>query len=170
MLDRIPPARGYSLTELLVVLGLAAILAASAAPAFTGFLLDSRRDAALTTATHAVNLARQFAALRGESMRLCGSLDQRRCSGSTQWSEGFLIANENDGLQSSLAMAGSPSPPAVRSNRDTILFEAGSGDATPATITICDRRGSAAARAVIISRSGRPRVSARDASDRPLAC
>jgi hypothetical protein len=50
-----------------------------------------------------------------------------------------------------------------------VRFEGGTGFASPSTITICDRRGSEAARAVIISRSGRPRVD-RVAQGDPLPC
>jgi hypothetical protein len=39
-----------------------------------------------------------------------------------------------------------------------------------ATFTFCDDRGSPAARAVIISQTGRPRVSDRSAANTPLAC
>jgi hypothetical protein len=39
-----------------------------------------------------------------------------------------------------------------------------------ATFTFCDDRGSPAARAVIISQTGRPRVSNRSAANTPLTC
>jgi hypothetical protein len=38
------------------------------------------------------------------------------------------------------------------------------------TVTFCDTRGPAAARAVIISYTGRPRVSDRGPGRRPLVC
>jgi len=170
MLDRITGSRGHTLTELLTALGVVAIIAAAAVPAFTHLLLDSRRNAAITTAMHAVNLARQLAAIRGESIRLCGTRDERECSERTDWSAGLLLTNEGDDLRRSLPLAASSRAPRIRSNRAAVSFEGGSGFASPATLTICDRRGAAAARALIISRSGRPRVSERDASDRPLTC
>ena len=170
MLDRITGLRGHTLTELLTVFGVVAIIAAAAVPAFTNLLLDSRRNAAVTTAMHAVNLARQLAAIRGESIRLCGTRDERECSGRTDWSTGLLLVNDGDGLRRNLPLATASHAPRIRANRAAVSFEGGSGFASPATVTICDRRGAAAARALIISRSGRPRVSERDASDRPLAC
>ena len=54
----------------------------------------------------------------------------------------------------SLLLSGGSGTPSIRSNRSTIAFEGGSGFATPATLTVCDRRGARAARAVIVSRSG----------------
>jgi type IV fimbrial biogenesis protein FimT len=127
-------------------------------------------NAAMATAMHAVNLARQFSASRSESIRLCGTFDAHECSGGTDWSRGFLLADSAEGFRQSLALAARAGAPRVRSNRATIDFEAGSGFATPATLIICDRRGARAARAVIVSRTGRPRSSARDASSDALAC
>ena len=170
MVDRITIPRGHTLTELLTVFGVVAIVAAAAVPAFTNLLLDSHRNAAITTAMHAVNLARQLAAIRDESIRLCGTRDERECSGRTDWSTGLLLANDGDDLRRSLSLVAARRAPQIRSNRAIVSFEGGSGFASPATLTICDRRGAAAARALIISRTGRPRVSERDASDRPLTC
>jgi len=156
MLERPTTQGGQSLTELLVTLGLAAILAAAAIPTFGGWLLDIRRDAAATASLHAVHVARQLAAVRGEDVGLCGDRDGLACSGLTDWSGGLLIATD-DGHRKSIPLAGQAR---LRANRAEIRFAAGSGHASPATLTICDRRGLRAARAVIVSRSGRPRVTA----------
>jgi type IV fimbrial biogenesis protein FimT len=170
MLDRISAARGVTLVELLVVLGVIAVIAGFAVPLFSGLLLDSRRTAAVATALHAVNLARQLAAIRGEAIRLCGSRDAQQCSGVADWSGGLLVADAGDSLRRSLPFPDAAGDSAIRANRQDVTFEGGTGFATPATLTICDRRGGASARAIIISRSGRPRVSERDAGDGPIAC
>ncbi len=49
------------------MLGIAAIVAAAAVPVFSNLVLESRMNAAVSTAMHAVNLARQFSATRSES-------------------------------------------------------------------------------------------------------
>lgn len=170
MPHRFSDAAGYTLPELLTILGIAAILAAAAVPTFSTLLLDSRMNAAVATATHAVNLARQFSATRSETIRLCGSADERECSGASDWSGGLLLADDGGRLRQNLGLSGGNGAPRLRSNRAILSFEAGSGFATPATLTVCDRRGAEAARAVIVSRSGRPRTSGRDASDRALSC
>ncbi|MEX1994275.1 MAG: GspH/FimT family pseudopilin [Steroidobacteraceae bacterium] len=170
MPDRNPESQGHTLPELLAVFGIAAIIAGSAVPAFRNLVQDSRRNAAITTTLRAVNLARQLAAIRGEPIRLCGTRDQQECSGRTDWSTGLLVADEGNTLWRSLPFTNRARAPEIRANRAAVSFEGGSGYASPATLTVCDRRGSHAARAIIISRSGRPRISDRDASDRPLAC
>lgn len=162
--------RGYTLFELLAVLALIAILASMSYPGFAALLLDSRRGAAVTTALHAVHAARQFAAVHGQSMRLCGTRNSRDCSGEVDWSPGLLVIGENGNVQRNLPLATATHGPTLHSNRPAIQFEPGTSFASPATITICDRRGSEAARAVIVSRSGRPRVSDRDAGNRALKC
>jgi type IV fimbrial biogenesis protein FimT len=166
----VPPRRGHTLPELLAMLGIAAVIAGAAVPVFSNLLLESRMNAATATAMHAVNLARQFSATRSEAVRLCGSEDARECSGRPDWTGGLLLAGAGDRFRESVQLAGGAGAPRIRSNRATIDFEGGSGFATPATLTICDRRGARAARAVIVSRSGRPRSSDRDASARALTC
>ena len=161
---------GHTLPELLSVLGIAAMVATAAVPLFSTLLLDSRMSAAVATSMHAVNLARQFAATRSETIHLCGSADARECSGAADWSGGILLAANDGGFRQSVGLGGGNGAPRLRSNRATLSFEAGSGFATPATLVVCDRRGATAAQAVVVSKSGRPRVSLRDGSDRALTC
>lgn len=169
MTERNPDARGHTLPELLAMLGIAAVLAAAAVPVFSNLVLESRMNAAVSTAMHAVNLARQYSATRSEALSLCGANAWGGCTGSADWSAGFVIAGEPDGFRQRLELARTGDA-RIRSNRVMLEFEAGTGFATPATLTICDRRGSRAARSVIVSRSGRPRSSTRDASDGVLSC
>ncbi len=152
------------------MLAIAAVIAGAAVPVFSNLLLESRMNAAVSTAMHAVNLARQFSATRSEPIRLCGSDDARACSGRADWSGNLLLADAAERFRESLLLGTGDRTPRIRSNRAAIHFEGGSGFATPATITICDRRGARSARAVIVSRSGRPRSSDRDGSSRALTC
>ena len=169
MIDRIPASSGHTLPELLAMLGIAVILAVAAVPVFSNLLLESRMNATVSTTLHAVNLARQFSATRSEAVSLCGIDALGGCSGDPDWSTGFVVTGEPSEFRHHLALAG-PTRPRIRSNRAILDFEAGTGFATPATLTICDRRGARAARAVIVSRTGRPRSSTRDASNRVLSC
>ncbi len=162
--------RGHTLPELMVMFGIVAVIAGAAAPTFSNLLLDSRMNAVIMTAMHAVNLARQFSATRSDAIQLCGSDDEQDCTGRADWSNGMLLADNRGSFRRSLPLPAGNGAPRIRSNRAIVNFEGDSGFASPATLTVCDRRGSPAARAVIISRSGRPRISERDASDRPIAC
>lgn len=161
---------GHTMPELLAILGIASILAVAAVPVFSSLLLESRMSAAVATATHAVNLARQLSTTRSLLIRLCGSDDERSCSGRPDWTPGLLLVDEGEYFRQVIPFSGGSGAPRVHSNRATLSFEAGSGFATPATLTLCDRRGARGARSVIVSRSGRPRSSSRDASDKALSC
>jgi hypothetical protein len=41
---------------------------------------------------------------------------------------------------------------------------------TTVSFVFCDQRGNSAARAIIVSQTGRPRVAAHDAAGKPLRC
>ena len=58
----------------------------------------------------------------------------------------------------------------IDANRNALLYWPVSLAGTTASIVFCDERGSGAARAIIVSHTGRPRVSQRDASGRALRC
>lgn len=170
MIQRKRTHAGHTLPELMTMLAIVAILAAAAVPSFSNLLLDSRMNAAVTTALHALNLARLFAATRGETIELCGAGGEPLCTEREDWTAGFQVSGASGDFHRVVELAGGAGAPSIRSNRAIVRFEGGSGFASPATLTICDRRGSDSARAVIVSRSGRPRVSARTAAGGPLAC
>lgn len=170
MLDRLSAITGHTLFELLAALSLVAMLAGISWPTFAGWLLDSRRDASVRTAVHAVHVARGLAAVRGDPVELCGSDDGAGCSGRGEWTTGLLVISGDRRVVRNLPLPVAIRVPRLHSNRAIIRFEAGTSFASPATISVCDRRGPAAARAVIVSRSGRPRVSGRDAGDGPIPC
>ena len=161
-------ARGFTLIELLAVIALVAILAGAAVPAFARLLLDSRRDAGTRAMLQAIHVARQLAAVRGHAARICGSRDGQHCDGGDEWAGSLLVTGDRGPPYRVIPVPAQ----GIRllANRTVVFFEAGSGFATPATVAVCDRRGAKAARAVIISRSGRPRVDTRDPAGGPIRC
>lgn len=164
---------GFTLTELMAGLAVAALLAVLAAPGFGTYLRNARQGAALNALVHAVHAARTVGGARGRPVGLCGSADGHHCTGSGDWSRGVLLRALDDGSPDGsrfTPMGDGRGRLSVRSNREVIEFRPLSRFATPATVTVCDDRGAAAARAVIVSRTGRPRVSDRDPGNRPLRC
>jgi type IV fimbrial biogenesis protein FimT len=170
-------ARGFTLVEMLVAMALLATLATLAAPGLGEYLRNCRRAATVNALSHAIHAARGLASARGQAVVLCPSADGSRCTGGRDWSRTLLIQPDDPGdatgedrplrvVQTAAGDAGQ----SVRANRDSIRFAALSPAATTATLTVCDDRGTRAARAVIVSRIGRPRISDRDAGGRPLAC
>lgn len=88
---------GFTLTELLAVIAIAAILAAFAAPSFRDMVRDNRITTATNTLIAHLALARSEAITRRESVILCRSPDPLAatpvCGGGTasDWSTGWLM-------------------------------------------------------------------------------
>lgn len=167
-------SRGFTLSELLVAIGVLALVALIATPGLGEYLRDCRRAATLDMLTHAVHAARAAAAALGVRATLCGTMDGRSCSRLEDWSDALLVLPDPAEAEAPpirlLRLDAGRTRQTVRSNRSAIEIEPLSPSATTATVTVCDDRGSRAARAMIISRTGRPRISDRDASGRVLAC
>jgi type IV fimbrial biogenesis protein FimT len=167
--------RGFTLWELLCVLGVAGILAGLGAPALTDFLLDGRRTADVNALVLAVQLARSEAAKRGRSVIVCPTADHTRCGG--EFGAGFMVyVNLDDRYPPErtdaepLLYAHVPEiAGTITSNRPYYEFRVGRRS-TNGTFVLCDRRGAREARAVIVSYTARPRVADRDADGRRLRC
>jgi len=165
---------GFTLLEMMLVVALLAIGATLTAPAFGELLRDTRRAATLNTLAHALHGARTAAATSGRAVRLCSTRDERSCSGDLRWGPTLLQRPAGDGddpalLRVVLLPAGRGTP-TVHSNRAWIEIAPLAPAATTATLTVCDDRGAAAARALIVSRTGRSRISAQSAAGAPLSC
>jgi type IV fimbrial biogenesis protein FimT len=152
---------------------------ALAVPGFRDFLLDARRTADINGFIGAVQLARSEAAKRGEPVVLCKTADSLRCGGDElRYDAGWMVFANTDGLRppdrsadEALLLHYQPqSRGSISANRQRFEFRAFGWRSTNGTVTFCDRRGAAAARAVIISYTGRPRTSDRGPGGRRLDC
>jgi type IV fimbrial biogenesis protein FimT len=173
------PATGTTLWELLLTLMLAGLLAGIAAPSFREFVLDARLTADVNALFGAVQLARSESSKRGRSVVLCKTADQAVCAGrELRYDAGWMVfVNEDDSTPPSR----SPNEPllyahrpetrgTIVSNRPYFEFRAFLRRSTNGTVTFCDVRGQAAARAVIVSYTGRPRTARAGPANRPLVC
>jgi type IV fimbrial biogenesis protein FimT len=171
--------QGFTLPELMVAIALASTLAAWSMPTFREARLDAARTREVNQFVQAVHFARSEALKRNGVVSLCPSLDGRRCAGAgTSWDRGWIaFANldrdappaRDDEEELLRAYAGWDTGRIV-ANRDSLSFRAFGQSGVTATFAYCDARGSAAARAVIISQTGRPRVSDRSSSGAALDC
>ena len=166
---------GVTIIELAVTLVVLAVLVAVAVPAFTRLLLDTDRATVLSELTAALNLARTEALGRGLPVVVSRSSDAATC-GSGSWEEGWLVFVNDDNDSPPVVDGGEEilkvrqeSQPAyslvpVANYANFITYRADGSVNNLGRITYCDRRGVAEARALLVNRAGRVRVS-RDTDD-----
>ena len=149
---------GFTLTEVLVVVSILAILVAIAMPSFSDALLSSRLRSYANNLVASVHFARSEAIKRNAVVTLCASSNGTSCSGA--WKNGWVI------LSTGAAAAVIQTQQAVDVNykitgtNTTLSFQPTGVGATQDTITICRERPSAGSqeRQVRISATGRPSV------------
>jgi type IV fimbrial biogenesis protein FimT len=110
--------RGFTLTELLAALSVAAVLLGLALPAFQNLLAAQHGAAALNQLLGAVASARAEAILKRRTVTMCPA-DGNRCLGRKQWHQGALLfvdLNRNGQLdgQEKIATALPPLRPGAR--------------------------------------------------------
>lgn len=171
--------RGHTLPELVFTMAIAVGLLGWGVPTFRDAQRNASRTREVNQLVQAVHLARSEAIKRNGVVSLCPSLDGDRCApAGTAWSRGWIVFVNSDRDSPAVRDDGEellrvyPHWPhgAVSANRATLSFRPFGQMGVTATFTFCDDRGSQAARAVIISQTGRPRVSDRSAANAPLSC
>ena len=171
--------RGFTLPEMMFALAIMAGLLGWAVPSFRDFQRNAARTREVNQFIQAVYLARSEAIKRNGVVSLCPSLDGSACAPSgTPWHRGWIVFVNLDRDSPAVRDTGEdllhvyPSwgDGKVNANRNTLSFRSFGQMGVTATFTFCDARGSRSARAVIISQTGRPRVSDRNASGKALSC
>ncbi|HLF11910.1 MAG TPA: GspH/FimT family pseudopilin [Gammaproteobacteria bacterium] len=170
---------GFTLWELLWTLIIGGTLLGLGVPSFQTFLLDSRRTADINALVLAIQLARSEAAKRGQPVVVCKSVDRLRCGGDEiRFDAGWMVFANADDIRPPHR---SPSEPllyahvpelkgTITANRPLFEFRPYLRRSTNGTVTFCDRRGGRAARAVIVSYTGRPRVDSVGPGGEALPC
>jgi type IV fimbrial biogenesis protein FimT len=92
----------FTLMELMVALTVMAILCAYAVPSFRQYSRDSRASAAHNDLVTAFNLARSETLRRGVPIGVCASTNGADCSGSDDWSNGWVVFTDSTGAASDL--------------------------------------------------------------------
>ncbi|MDR2172830.1 MAG: GspH/FimT family pseudopilin [Burkholderiales bacterium] len=83
--------RGFNLIELLVVLALVSGTLAMAAPSMGDWLIKSRQRNLAKAIAHAITIARTEATKRNDRVTICISADQKTCTQSGGWEQGWII-------------------------------------------------------------------------------
>lgn len=169
---------GFSLVETSVVLAVAATLVALATPAFQRLQRQAWLAQAARGLHAALHAARAQAASRGLPVVLCQTDAGGRCSAGGSIGAGWqLFAKQSQVGGSSLesgdtllAVERLPAPLQLTASRSAVTYWPQPHAAATSTFLFCDPAGIARPRAVIISQTGRPRVSEVAADGGALLC
>jgi type IV fimbrial biogenesis protein FimT len=158
---------GWSLLELLLTISILLILLSLASPSLQLHALQARQTADVNAFVTAVQLARSEAAKRSRAAVLCATANGIECAAAAGvYEQGWIVFVDQDGQSPWRPAAGESvlfnyqpvTTGSIRSNRAQYVFRPFWRRSTNGTVTFCDRRGDGAARAVVVSPTGRPRV------------
>lgn len=87
---------GFTIIELLITLGLMAIIVSLTVPSFRNIIRDSSLAAASGEFLGALNYARAEAIRRSRPVIICKSTNGTNCSNTSQWEQGWLAYVDDD--------------------------------------------------------------------------
>ncbi len=160
------PTKGFTLFELLITILLIAVLSGLAIPSLAGTLARQRQSVEINALFHAVHQARKESIMRRKVVSICPSLDGETCSPDRDWSTGWLIFENKDRDSPPAIDGGEPvlathqvgEQIQIKANRKGFTFRATFLRATNGTFIFCDPKGRITPKALVISYTGRPRV------------
>ncbi len=165
----------YTITELLLTLAAAGILAGIAGPVLHDQVAAARGRSATNQLVAAIHLARSMAIRRAREVVICPAPD---CAADARWNDGWLVfVNEDadrpprrDDEETVLRRQSAMPGVSITANRGYFVIRRVGLRSTNGTLTVCDSRGAAHARAVIVSYTGRPRIARSRPDGDPLQC
>jgi type IV fimbrial biogenesis protein FimT len=171
---------GFTLMELLVCTGIAVTLGLVASTAIGGGLEAARAGSVRSDLLASLAHAATQAGVTGMHAVLCPSRDGASCSGGVDWTSGWIVFLDVD--QDGEADPGEralervpPLPGRVHlrttTGRTRVTFQGNGGNAgSNLTFTLCDGRGPAKARSLVIANTGRLREAPASAAAAAATC
>jgi len=156
---------GFTIIELLIVVGLVGVLMAFGLPAMGTFVKNDRLSTQINTLVGHLAYARSEAVLRSQPVVICASPDLTACSG-TDWGAGWVVYVDADGdsnftvgeeiLRVKQALTGNNT--LTSTFADSFIYDKRgfSADGT-GTFSLCDDRGVDFMKSISISNTGRVR-------------
>ena len=171
---------GLSVLELLVAINILGITLALAAPNMRRFLARQQMTVESLQLMTTLNYARTMAITMNNRVVLCPSVNLEHCSDQPDWHHGLMVfvdSNWNRELDPDetllLAKQGTGNPISIkttRGRRRIAYHGTGLSPGSNVTFSICDSRGLAQPKAVIISNTGRSRTAERRPNGAEIQC
>lgn len=179
MLRRI--SAGFSLLEVITTLAISAILLGVAVPALSALLSSNHLSVHVNDLRGTLSLSRSHAIRENRHVVICKSADGEFCDTSAQWSDGWIVyvdKNRNrtrdSGERVLRVHSGFHGKTALEyrafGSRNYIAFRPTGMTLTNGTFTFCVPRHQDMRRALILSKTGRVRVSHVSAGGERLDC
>lgn len=170
--------RGFTLYELLVTLGLVALLLSIGLPSFSSALARNRQTIEINALFHAFHLARKESIMRRKVVSLCPSRDAATCLPGTDWSTGWIMFEnadrdsppQIDPGESVLNTHQVADSIRIQANRRGFTLRATFLRATNGTLVVCDDEERIRPRGLIVSYTGRPRVALERPDGKTYTC
>lgn len=90
-MTRIDRNKGFTLYELMITLAVGAVIVSFGVPGFSSMVQNNRAVTHSNDLITALNLGRSEATRRGVAIQVCSSTNGATCSGSTDWSTGWIV-------------------------------------------------------------------------------
>jgi len=168
---------GFTLVEFLVALLLVAIMTAMASAGMQRLRARMNMNTSVNRLLHAIHEARSRALVSGNEVVICPSGSGSRCDAGRTWQAGWLVfqtavpGQQQPGHANSTLLAGDGMAGlTVTANRRAFVLRPFGRRSSNGTLIFCDRDALTQPRALVISYTGKPRVSRTTASGRPLNC
>ena len=173
---KISKIRGVTLFELMIVLSIAGIILTLGVPSFQAVIANQRMTGATNEMVMSLNLAKSEAVKRVAYVSICKSSNGLTCNAAVEWDAGWIVfANTTNAnldsvdvgdelirvhpqLRDSLTFVSIGNIDSFLSFRPTGTVGTAVANLT-GTLTICDDRGAASARGIVLGPSGRWHVS-----------
>jgi len=172
-------SNGLSLIELLIALAIISIAGGVVIPAFGSVIAENRLATQVNDFVSSLHLGKSEAVRRGARVIMCQSDNSQDCAALGGWQYGWLMfADSNHNRRRDrdeaiiMVYQGTEGPVSITSGRRRrIVFQAvGTTPGSNATYTFCHTSYPGKVRAVILSNTGRPRLSRKGPANRDLIC
>jgi type IV fimbrial biogenesis protein FimT len=156
---------GFTLIELIVIVGLVGVLMAFGLPAMGNFVKNDRLSTQINALVGHLAYARSEAVLRNQQVGLCPSSDMVDCTGNS-WAEGWILYVDADGnfdytkdeeiLRVKQQLSGNNT--LTSTFVGSFVYDRRGFSATgTGTFSLCDDRGATNMKSISISNTGRVR-------------